>query len=156
MWYCFCMRIYIDTSVINGLYGKDINIKSATEKFFEYVRTSGSILYSADLIVKEIDRTPQESKRRELKETLAEYDVEFLPFSDEIEEIAHIYIREKVIPTKYLPDAVHIATASVHNIPVLVSWNFEHIVKLKTKIEINRINRQFGYPQVNIASPKEV
>lgn len=150
------MRIYIDTSVINGLYGQDANIETSTKSFFEFVQKSGSILYSADLIVKEIDRTPQESKRNKLKEALAKYDVEFLPFSDETEKIANIYIREKVIPAKYLPDAVHIATASIHNIPVLVSWNFEHIVKLKTKVEINRINRERGYPQIDISSPQEV
>jgi len=150
------MRIYIDTSVINGLYTEDIDIKTATERFFEYVRRSASILYSADLIVKEIDRTPQESKRNKLKEALAEYDVEFLPLSDEIEKIANIYIQEKVIPIKYLPDAIHIATASIHNIPILVSWNFEHIVKFKTKVEINRISREHGYPQIDISSPQEV
>ena len=150
------MRIYIDTFVINGLYSQDANIETSTKSFFEFVQKSGSILYSADLIVKEIDRTPQESKRNKLKEALAECDVEFLPFSDEVEKIANIYIREKVIPAKYLPDAVHIATASIHNIPVLVSWNFEHIVKLKTKVEINRINRERGYPQIDISSPQEV
>ena len=150
------MRIYIDTSVINGLYTKDIDIKMATENFFEFVKKSGAILYSADLIVKEIDRTPQESKRNKIKEALAEYDVEFLPFGDEIKNLANIYIQEKVIPTKYLPDAIHIATASIHNIPVLVSWNFEHIVKLKTKVEINRINREHGYPQIDVSSPQEV
>ena len=150
------MRIYIDTSVINGLFAEDINTKISTKNFFEYVRKSASILYSAELIVKEIDRTPQESKRNKLKNALAEYNVEFLPFSNEIDKIANIYIREKVIPAKYLPDAIHIATASIHNIPVLVSWNFEHIVKLKTKVEINRINRERGYPRIDISSPHEV
>jgi len=150
------MRIYIDTSVINGLYAKDIDMKTATEEFFEFVQKNDAVLYSADLIVKEIDRTPQESKRNKLKEALAEYDVEFLPFSEEIRKIADIYIQEKVIPSKYLPDAVHIATAIIHNIPLLVSWNFEHIVKLKTKVEINRINREHGYPQINISSPQEI
>jgi predicted nucleic acid-binding protein len=150
------VRIYIDTSVINGLFAQDDDIRTTTEKFFEFVRKTGAVLYSADLLVKEIDRTFQESKRTRLKEALAEYDVEFLPLSDEIDRLSHIYIREKIIPLKYLPDAVHIATAAVHNIPVLVSWNFEHIVKLKTKVEINRLNQQYGYPRIDIASPQEV
>ena len=150
------MRIYIDTSVINGLFTDNSDIKITTEKFFEFVKKTGAVLYSADLIVKEIDRTLEKAKRDRLKEALAEYDVEFLPYSDEIEKMAHIYAQEKVIPVKYLPNAVHIATASIHNIPILVSWNFKHIVKLKTKVEINRLNRQYGYPQIDIASPQEV
>ncbi|MEJ2745490.1 MAG: PIN domain-containing protein [bacterium] len=150
------MRIYIDTSVISGLYAQDDEIKIATENFFEFVQKSGVVLYSAELIAEEIDRTPQAERRNHLMEALAKYDVELLPFSDEINSLANDYVQKKVVPAKYLPDAVHIATASVHNVPVLVSWNFEHIVKLKTKVEINRINRTLGYPQINISSPEEV
>ena len=115
------MRIYIDTSVINGLYTKDTEIKIITKRFFEYVKKNDAVLYSSDLIVQEVDRTPDESKRNKLKEALAKYDVGFLPYSDEIERMANIYTHEKIIPVKYLPDAVHIATASIHNIPILVS-----------------------------------
>lgn len=150
------MRIYIDTSVINGLYAQDAEIKASTKNFFDFVRKSNSVLYSADLLVKEIDQTPQEKRRNELKKALAEYNVQFLPLSEEIEKFANLYISEKIIPRRYLPDAIHIATASIHNIQALVSWNFEHIVKLKTKVEINRINREHGYPQIDISSPEEV
>ena len=150
------MRIYIDTSVINGLYSDDAEKKITTQKFFEFVKKTDIVLYSAELLVEEINRTPEISKRDKLKGSLAEYDIDFLPYSNEVEKIAHIYMREKIIPARYLPDAVHIATASIHNIPVLVSWNFEHIVKLKTKVEINRINREYGYPQIDIASPREI
>jgi predicted nucleic acid-binding protein len=150
------MRIYIDTSVINGLYAQDAEIKAATKRFFEFVQKSGAVLYGADLIVEEINQTPEESKRYRLKEALAKYNVEFLQFDDEIKKVANIYIQERIIPVRYIADAVHIATASIHNIPVLVSWNFEHIVKLKTKVEINRINRERGYPKIDISSPQEV
>jgi hypothetical protein len=34
-----------------------------------------------------------------------------------------------------------------------VSWNFEHIVKLKTKREINAINVLLGYNQIEIIEP---
>lgn len=150
------MRIYIDTSVINGLYANEPEIKISTENFFGFVHKTGSMLYSADLIVEEIERTPSDSKRNELKNALSHYEVEFLPITDEIQSIAKLYLAQKVIPAKYMPDAVHIATAVIYNIPVLVSWNFEHIVKLKTKVEIDRINRQNNYPRVTICSPKEV
>lgn len=150
------MRIYIDTSVINGLYSSEFKIRVATKKFLEFVQKTGSILYSADLIVEEIERTPSDSRRNELKDALSDCEVEFLAVTDEVQMIAKTYIREKTIPVKYLPDAIHIATAVTYNIPVLVSWNFEHIVKLKTKVEIDRTNRQYGYPQITICSPEEV
>jgi len=149
------MRIYIDTSVINGLYGQDADIKKFTEIFFDYAQKTGAVLYSAELVVEEINHTPDKDRRNQLKEALARYNVEFLPYSDEIEKLAEVYIKRKVIPVKYFPDAVHIATASIHNIPVLVSWNFEHIVKLKTKVEISKINYECGCPKIDICSPQE-
>ena len=76
--------------------------------------------------------------------------------SEEVETLAQHYVREKVIPSKYIADALHIAIASIHNIPVLVSWNFEHIVKHKTRVEVNRINKSFKFPGIDICSPQEV
>ncbi|MFQ3675573.1 MAG: hypothetical protein SNJ64_03415, partial [Endomicrobiia bacterium] len=43
------------------------------------------------------------------------------------------YILENIIPSKYRNDALHIAIAVVNDSDVVVSWNLEHIVKLKTK-----------------------
>lgn len=52
--------------------------------------------------------------------------------------------------------ALHIATAVVHNIPVLVSWNFAHIVKHRTRVEVNRINQAMGHPPIDLCTPEEV
>lgn len=86
------MRIYIDTSVINGLYSDNLEIKTSTEEFFNFIQRSGSVLYSADLIVEEIKRTPQESKRNKLKGALQQYEIDFLPLTDEIHKIAGLYV----------------------------------------------------------------
>ena len=39
---------------------------------------------------------------------------------------------------------------------VIVSWNFEHMVKLKTKREVVGINLFMGYKEIDIYSPWEV
>ncbi len=49
-------------------------------------------------------------------------------------------MEEGVFPAKYENDAVHIAAASVNNLDLIISWNFEHIVKFKTKKEVTGIN----------------
>ncbi|MEW5759123.1 MAG: hypothetical protein AB1755_06660 [Candidatus Omnitrophota bacterium] len=51
---------------------------------------------------------------------------------------------------------MHIAVASVNNIDAIVSWNFKHIVKLKTKKEVTGINLLLGYKEIDIYSPWEV
>lgn len=51
---------------------------------------------------------------------------------------------------------MHIAVASINNLDAIISWNFAHIVKLKTKKEVVGINAISGYKEIDIYSPWEV
>jgi len=73
--------------------------------------------------------------------------------SEEIRVLAEEYVTRGIIPAKYIEDAVHISLVTVNSIDILVSWNFEHIVKLKTKREVNAVNILLGYPQIEIIEP---
>jgi hypothetical protein len=42
----------------------------------------------------------------------------------EAEQLADMYLEEKIVGFKSLIDCQHIATATIHNIEVLASWNF--------------------------------
>ena len=46
--------------------------------------------------------------------------------------------------------------ASVNEMDVLLSWNFQHIVKLKTKREAVGVNMLMGYGSLEIYTPREV
>ena len=150
------MRIYVDTSIINGLYAQDSEIKIITAQFFKNVDLFNYTLYGSDITIDEIEQTPQESKKTLLKSVIEKYQIELLPITEEARQLAKNYVDAKIIPKKYFADALHIAVTAIYNIPVLISWNFEHMVKMKTKLEVMRINRQQGYPMVEISSPKEV
>ena len=76
--------------------------------------------------------------------------------SEESDELANKYVKEDIIPQKHYNDAVHIALASINNIDVIVSWNFEHMVKIKTKRGVKAVNGLMGYKDIEIAEPKEV
>ena len=81
---------------------------------------------------------------------------EFVILDDETKELAHRYMEEGVVTEEYLVDAQHIAIATVNKVDVLVSWNFRHIVNL-TKIRLyNSVNLKYGYPLLEIRSPREV
>lgn len=151
------MRIYIDTSVINGLYTEDaIWIKEATKSLFTMARKNNHSLYVSDFVIVEIERTPNPIKRKKLLKTINEYKLRKILVTEKCEELAEIYIKHNIIPHRYLPDALHIAIATVHRIPVLVSWNFKHMVRHKTRVGVNSINEKYGYMQIDICSPEEV
>ncbi|MCK4384458.1 MAG: PIN domain nuclease, partial [Candidatus Lokiarchaeota archaeon] len=76
------------------------------------------------------------------------------------EELTREYIKNKLLPEKYINDALHIAIGSCNSISYIVScivsWDFEHIVKVKTRRIVNLVNTLQGYKEIEIISPKEL
>jgi len=87
---------------------------------------------------------------------VSKYDLQKLALDKLAKELAGKYIQEGIIPQKYQADTFHIAIASVNDMDVIISWNFEHMVKLKTKREVVGINVFMGYREIDIYSPREV
>lgn len=150
------MRIYIDTSVINGLFAQDVDIKKETQRFLKNAETLGYKLYISEATIEEIENTPDNSKKILLKEIVTKHEMEILSTTEEAKTLAQEYVKAGLIPKKYFTDAFHIAIASIYNIPAIISWNFEHIVRIKTKLGVNTINKRDNYPEITICSPKEV
>ena len=102
-----------------------------------------------------MSRAP-EQRIKEILGWIEQYNLEVLEVDEEARSLAARYIEAGLIPPKYLDDALHIAIATVNNLDVIVSWNFEHIVKLKTKLGVNCTNMMLGYRTIEIYSPREV
>jgi len=50
----------------------------------------------------------------------------------------------------------HFAIVTINRVDVLVSWNFRHIVDLSRIRLYNSVNLKYGYPLLEIRSPREV
>jgi predicted nucleic acid-binding protein len=149
-------KIYLETSIFNFVFADDAPDKKAdTLKLFEEIKKGKWKAYTSDYSVDELNRA-QEPRRSKMRNVISQFNVEVLPYGIEIEKLADTYIAEKMIPQKYAEDALHIATASVHGLDVIVSWNFKHIVKVKTITLTESINLKFGYKRILINSPTEV
>ena len=70
--------------------------------------------------------------------------------------VAQNYIDDRVVGSRHIADAQHIALASVERVDVLVSWNFQHIVNIDRIHAFNSVNLKLGYPMLEIRSPREV
>ncbi len=51
---------------------------------------------------------------------------------------------------------MHIATATIINVDVLVSWNFKHIVNLNKIRQFNSTNILEDYKELEIRTPQEI
>ena len=85
-----------------------------------------------------------------------QYDIAVLALNHDAEKLAELYIEHGIIPQKYQTDGIHIAIAAVNDLDMIISMNFQHIVKRKTKIGTASINTLNGYRVVEICTPMEV
>ena len=150
------IKYYLDTTIFNFVFAEgDTEKKDITVKLFKDLPSISNGIYISDEVIREINRAP-EPRKSQLVGQLEETNPLLLEVDIETEELAERYVKEGIIPERYRSDAVHIAVAVINGIEVIVSWNFEHIVKLKTRVMVNGINRLLGYHEIEICSPEEV
>ena len=145
------IRIYIDTSIIGGKY--DSEFQNASIKFFEQVKENKFHLIISALVQEEIVAAPENVKDflNELKPNATIIEV-----SEEALKLREAYLKANIVTKKSSNDALHVALATVNNCPIIVSWNFKHIVHYEKISLYNSINILEGYQQIAIYSPLEV
>lgn len=153
------LRIYLDTSVINFLFADDApELQRITTTFFDrFVKTETYAVYVSDVVIREIHKTPNDIKRKQLLDVISEYQLRIVTVNEEIDRLAQLYIEQHIIPPHKLEDAEHIAIATVHQMDVLLSWNFKHLANIKKQRAICAINEQenYCYPLI-LTNPMEV
>ena len=146
--------LYLDTSVPSAYYDERVKDRQdATIKFWKDVLPNYKV-YISEVTVKELEETKDETLRRKLKNLIKGFKV--LKTNKKIRDLANAYIGKGVFPEKYLDDALHVAVASFYEISYVVSWNFEHLVKVKTRKSVNLVNILEGYREIEIVSPQEL
>jgi len=145
-------RIYIDTSVIGGIF--DEEFKEDTALFFDQLEKKEIVFVISDLFELELLNAPIV-----VQEVLSKYPENFVErvfLSEEAIQLADFYISEKVVGKSSVKDCRHIAIATINKVDVLVSWNFKHIVNLERIRGYNSVNLKNGYSIIEIRSPKEL
>jgi len=119
-------RFYIDTSVFGGMFDKEF--ETETKLLFEKVKQGEIICVYSNLTESELSNAPE--KVREFFENIPDNLKEKLTVTPDALILAETYVKEKVIGETSLDDCVHIATATINKVDLLVSWNFKHIVNV--------------------------
>lgn len=150
------IKYYLDTTVFNFKFTDDDPSKrKSTEKFFHDLPEIAEDTFISDVVLREIEEA-EEPKKSLLKDLVRDTNPVLLEVTSEVVSLAERYIAEGIIPENYRDDALHIAVAVVNEIDAIISWNLEHIVKLKTRREVNGINKLLGYHEIEICTPEEV
>ena len=146
--------LYFDTSVVSAYYDARVKERqAATINFWGNIAPNYKVFIS-EITVSELEDTKDETLKNRFKNLIK--DISILKLDKKVRALANAYINHGVFPEKYIDDALHVAIASYHDIYYLISWNFEHLVKVKTRKTVNLVNIIEGYKEIEIISPQEL
>ena len=149
------LQIYLETTMFNYYFDAERDAHSDTVKLFNEIKAGKYQAYTSVYAIEELMAT-QGSKRDLMIGLIAQFSITVLERSLEAEHLVNIYLNEGVVPASKKEDARHIAIASVHNLDMILSLNFKHIVRKKTIDTVGYINKQQGYQKLEIFAPMEV
>ena len=147
------IKIYLDTSVISALYDdRNPERQELTTVFFEKIDEFD--VFISEIVLAEIEGIKTEDLKKKMRKRVINYKI--LKINETTRKLASEYIKNNAIPEGYSEDALHIAISTLNNIDYLLSWNFRHIVKEKTRKIINMVNLSQNYPKLKIITPAEL
>ena len=147
------LKLYLDTSVISYLLQEDVPEKmEITNHLWRLFEERKYELYLSDVTMKEISKCP-EPKRSQLIRHLNDVEYTLVEVTDDVLDIAEQLVSMKILPAKCYDDCQHIAVAVECGCDCIVSWNFKHIVNIRTIRGVRAITNLKGYKSIEILNP---
>jgi predicted nucleic acid-binding protein len=147
------LKIYLDTSVMSYLHQLDAPEKmNDTLALWEEIKAGRYKAVISEVTTRELMNC-SEPKRSIMTDYLIEADFEVLTITREINDLAQEIIRRGILTPKSLDDCTHIAVAIINNCDIIVSWNFKHLVNIKTINGVREITVSNYYKPIDIYSP---
>lgn len=131
---------------------RDKNRQRATIEFWKTLRSYN--VFISELVIDELSAVTDRVLSRKLSNLVRDFHV--LNVGESEMQLAKEYVNAGAIPLGSLTDALHLATASINGIGIFISWNFKHIVNIKTRKIVSEIDRAKGYKALMIVSPLEI
>ena len=148
------IRVYLDTSVISYLDQQDAPEKmKETKEVWNVLKKAEYEVVISNLAMLEISECDEE-KQDKLIKYIDEIDYEEYSYDNDTAELADLIIQEGILHSKSRDDALHIASAILSNCDIILSWNFKHLVNVKTINGVRKVcfNRSFN-KIIDIYSP---
>lgn len=149
------MKVYIETTIFNRYFEDGREYADETRRLFAQI-ASGKIKAFTSLAVLEELEKASDPKREQMLSLIRQYKIIVLEVDHMAYELADVYIEMGIIPARFLFDGIHIAMAAFHGMDCIISLNFHHINKLKTKTATEIVHRIKGFSNPFICTPAEV
>jgi PIN domain len=150
-------KLYIETSVVSYLTAqgsRDLVLAAHQEVTRAWWASRDSFdVYVSQFVLDEASAGDSEAASRRLE---ALRGMPLLDVSSEVIGLAGRLLTERGMPVKARLDALHVATAAVHGMDYLLSWNCKHIANAMLRGRIESICRTAGFEPPVICTPLEL
>lgn len=147
------LKVYLDTSIISYLYQTDAPEKMQnTLDLWELFKNNVYEVYISDIVIREISGCSEE-KLKILLDYLDQIDYNIIETDEYTIELAGKFIDFGILKQKSFDDCQHIAAAIIAGCDVITSWNFKHIVNVKTARGVKVITTLEGYKDLLVYPP---
>lgn len=150
--------VYIETSVVSYLVARPSReaIVAArqreTRSWWNAQKEFFSLVTSQTVIDEASQGDPDEARKR-LSELRP---LPVLPANSESLALTHQILEKTSLPPHAIDDAAHIATAVVHGVEYLLTWNVKHIANAQVHAKVRTICQSLGYQPPLICTPEEI
>ena len=150
--------VYIETSIVGYLTARStknliVAANAETTRDWWDSRRSAFTLYISQVVLDEVMLGDAEIAAKRL-EVLQGFPL--LELSDAVQDLAAQFLSRSNLPPKAAADAVHIATATVHGMDYLLTWNCKHIANAQIQKKLAEICLDFEYELPTICTPYEL
>lgn len=149
------MRVYIETTIFNRYFEDTREYANETKLLFEKITKREIEAFTSVAVLEELEKAP-EPKRSQMLSLIAQYKITTLEIDPAAYDLADLYIEMGIIPARFRFDGIHIAMSAIHEMDCIISLNFHHINKLKTKTATEIVHRMKSYNNPFICTPGEV
>lgn len=111
-------------------------------------------VYVSDLTLDEIKKNKNPILTEKMQLCIKSFTV--IKETPEVIELANEFLQFHAVPPTSLEDAYHIAYAVVAGTNYLLSWNFRHLVRLKTREVVRMVTTWRGYSPIEIIAPPQL
>ena len=147
------LKVYLDTSIISYLDQQDAPQRmQETKRLWELFRENKYDVYISDIVIREINQCPP-AKLEVLNQFLDEISYTVIETDENTLALAEKFIDFGILKQKSMDDCQHIAAAILAGCDIITSWNFKHIVNVKTIRGIKVITTVEGYKDLLIYQP---
>jgi predicted nucleic acid-binding protein len=150
--------VYIETSVVSLLVAnpsRDLILAAHQEATREWWNDQRPLYrcVTSEEVLREVSCGDMEMSRRRL-EALAGMLV--LVVTDEVRLLAKDLLAHKILPPSVIGDAIHAATASIHQADYLLTWNCRHLANPHLQKALRAFMAAHGLTLPEICTPIEL